>query len=55
MEQNVQLLAWTIVLCTDSSAAVGLVKRKGASPRTRHVDTKVYLGRPGRWNLDSES
>ena len=31
----------TIVLCTDSSAAVGFVKRKGASRRTRHVDTKV--------------
>ena len=31
----------TIVLCTDSSAALGFVKRKGASRRTRHVDTKV--------------
>ena len=32
-----------IVLCTDSSAALGFVKRKGASRRTRHVDTKVYF------------
>ena len=29
------------MLCTDSSAALGFVKRKGASRRTRHVDTKV--------------
>ena len=36
-------LPGTIVLCTDSSAALGLVKRKGASRRTRHVDTKVYF------------
>ena len=34
---------WTIVLCTDSSAALGFVQRKGASRRTRHVDTKVYF------------
>ena len=33
----------TIVLCTDRSAALGFVKRKGASRRTRHVDTKVYF------------
>ena len=33
----------TIVLCTDSSAALGFVKRKSASRRTRHVDTKVYI------------
>ena len=33
----------TIVLCTDSSAALGFVKRKGASRRTRHVDIKVYF------------
>ena len=33
----------TIVLCTDSSAVLGFVKRKGASRRTRHVDTKVYF------------
>ena len=33
----------TIVLCTDSLAALGFVKRKGASRRTRHVDTKVYF------------
>ena len=33
----------TIVLCTDSSAALGFVKRKGASRRTRSVDTKVYF------------
>ena len=33
----------TILLCTDSSAALGFVKRKRASRRTRHVDTKVYF------------
>ena len=33
----------TSVLRTDSPAALGLVKRKGASRRTRHVDTKVYF------------
>ena len=33
----------TIVPCTDSSAALGFVKRKGASRRTCHVDTKVYF------------
>ena len=33
----------TIVLCTDSSAALEFVKRKGASRRTRHVDTKIYF------------
>ena len=33
----------TIVLYTDNSAALGLVKRKGASRRTRHVDSKVYF------------
>ena len=33
----------TIVLYTDTSAALGCVKRKGASRRTRHVDTKVYF------------
>ena len=32
----------TLVLCTDSSAALGFVKRKGASRRTRHVETKVH-------------
>ena len=31
------------MLCTDSSAALGFVKRKGSSRRTRHVDTKVYF------------
>ena len=31
------------VLCTDSSAALGFVKRKGASRRTRHVDTKAFF------------
>ena len=45
----------TIVLCTDSSAALGFVKRKGASRRTRHVDTKVYFMQAGRWNLDNVS
>ena len=43
MEQIVQMLLGTIVLCTDSSAALGFVKRKDASRRTRHVDTKVYF------------
>ena len=38
-----QLLTGTIVQCTDSAAAMGLVKRKGASRRTRHVDTKVFF------------
>ena len=33
----------TIVLCTDSAAPLGFVTRKGASRRTRHVDTKVYF------------
>ena len=33
----------TIVLCTDNSAALGFVKRKGASRRTRHVDTNFYF------------
>ena len=33
----------TIVVCTDSSAALGFAKRKCASRRTRHVDTKVYF------------
>ena len=33
----------TIVLFTDSAAAQGFVKRKGASRSTRHVDTKVYV------------
>ena len=32
-----------IVLCIDSSAALGFVKRKGASRRTRYVDTNVYF------------
>ena len=33
----------TIVLCTDCAAALGFVKRKGASRRTRHVGAKVYF------------
>ena len=33
----------TTVLRTGSSTAPGFVKRKGASRRTRHVDTKVYF------------
>ena len=32
----------TIVLCTDSSAALGFEKRKKPSRQTRHVDTKIY-------------
>ena len=35
--------ARAFVLCTDSSAALGFVKRKGASRRTRHVGTKDLL------------
>ena len=35
--------AGAFVLCTGSSAALGFVKRKGASRRTRHVDTKIYF------------
>ena len=31
------------MLCTDSSAALGFVKRKHASRPTRYVDTKVYF------------
>ena len=46
----------TVLLRTDSSAALGLVKRKGASRRTRHMDKNISIVcRPGRWNLDSES
>ena len=33
----------TIVLCTDSSTALGFVKRRNASRRTRHVDKKIYF------------
>ena len=45
----------TIVLYTDSSAALVFVKRMGASRRTRHVDTKVYFMQAWRWNLDNVS
>ena len=39
----------TIVLCTDSSATQGFVKREGSSRRTRHVDTKVhFMQEPGQ-------
>ena len=38
----IAFLEQLIVLCTDSSAALGFVK-KGASRRTRHVDTKVHF------------
>ena len=31
----------TIVLCAESSAALGFLKRKGASRQTRHVDTNI--------------
>ena len=46
----------TIVLCTDSSAALRFVKRKGLSRRTLHVDTKVHFMQawamePGQRNL----
>ena len=41
----------TIVLCTDSTAALGFVKRKGASRRIRHVDTKVYFVQAGAMEL----
>ena len=33
----------TDVVRTESSAALGFVKRKGASRRTRDVDTKVHF------------
>ena len=45
----------TIVLCTDSSAALGFVKRKGASRRTRHVDTKVFFMQAWAMEPDEES
>ena len=48
-------LPGTIVLCTDSPAALGFVKRKGASRRTRHVDTKVYFVQAWAMNLDNVS
>ena len=48
----------TIVLCTESSAALGFVKRKGASRRTRHVDTSeglLYAGlEDGTWKANLE-
>ena len=48
-----QLLKGAIVLCTDSSAALGFVKRKGASRSTLATWTRrSTLCRPGRWNLD---
>ena len=37
MEQTVQMLTW------DDCAVYRQLKRKGASRRTRHVDTKVYF------------
>ena len=43
MEQIMRMLTGTIVLCMDSSAALGFVKRQGASRRPRHVDTKVHF------------
>ena len=42
----------TIVLCTDSPAALGFAKRKGASRRTRHVEHEglLYAGMgDGTW------
>ena len=43
-------------LCTDSSAALGFVQRKGASRRTRQVDTNeglLYVGLgDGTWTLE---
>ena len=42
----------TIVLCTDSSAALGFVKRKCASRRARHVDTKIYFMQA--WAMEPE-
>ena len=47
----------SILLCTDSSAALGFAKRKGASRRTRHVDTKglLYAGLgDGTWTTNLE-
>ena len=47
----------TNVLCTDSSAALGFVKRERASRRTRHVGTRVSfyasLGE-GTWTTHPE-
>ena len=45
-------LPGTIVLCTDSAAALGFVKRKGACRRTRHLDTKVYFMQA--WAMEPE-
>ena len=42
MEQDLQLLTW-YDCSVHSAAALGFVKRKGASRRTRHVDTEVYF------------
>ena len=42
--------ARAIVLCTDSSAALGFAKRKGTSRRARHVDTKIYFMQA--WAMD---
>ena len=39
-----------IVLCADSSAALGIVMRKEASRRSRHVDTKIYFMQA--WAID---
>ena len=31
------------ILCSDSTAAIGIVRRKGSSRRTRHVELKAFF------------
>ena len=52
MEQIVQMLTWydCAELCTDSSAALGFAKSKGANRPTRPVDTKVHFLQA--WTMD---
>ena len=50
MEQSVPMLIWMIVLCIDSSAALGFVKRKSS----RGHEGLLCAGL-GQWNLDNVS
>ena len=43
MEQHVQLLIWDDCSVHGQLSSFGIRERKGASRRTRHVDTKVYF------------
>ena len=43
MEQIVQMLTWDDCAVHGQLSSSGIVKRKGASRRTRHVDTKVFF------------